>query len=135
MNKTIAAAAAALALLAGCASTPGGMRADLEAKRVQVVPMGYQLALKRLVDHHAECSAAPVLPLGQMINDVQHYPDLRTASIVRGASGMGTQIVEVVDLREPEPGRTEITTWSKKDRDELAARTLRVVQGSTSCRG
>lgn len=118
---------------AGCASTPGGMRGDPDAKRVMVIEAGYQVVLKRLVDWNAECVGGPVAPIGQVINDVQHYPDMRTASIVRGAMGVGTQIFEVIDLREISPGRTEMTFYAKASTDTRAAAKRRIAEGAGRC--
>lgn len=133
MTKQALMAWAMAAVLAGCASTPGGMRTDADAKRVAMVEANYQLVLKRLVDHWAECGPQPVLPIGQAINDVQHYPDLRQASIVRGGQGFGTQILHVIDLRETAPGRTEMVTYTKVATDTFAARMMRVAGGASGC--
>lgn len=121
------------ALATGCATSPGNMRLDPEAKRTVVAEVNYQLALKRLTEQWAECTPSPMLPIGQLINDVQHYPDLRVATIVRGSSGIGTQIHQVIDLKEIGPGRTEITLYTKVRADELASRTARIVRGDLSC--
>lgn len=118
---------------AGCATTPGGMRGDPEAKRVMIIEVGYQTALKRLVDWQAECVMGPLVPIGQVINDVQHYSDIRSASIVRGAMGIGTQITEVIDLREIAPGRTEMTFYAKASLDKRAAAQRRIAEGDSRC--
>lgn len=93
-------------LLAGC-STPEDLKRDYQPYDFKV-NAGYQLVLKRLVERYRECAASPLLPIGQVINDVQNYPDLRSATIVRGASGFGTQTHQVFDIRETGPGRTEV---------------------------
>lgn len=125
--------AGGLLVLVGCASTPGGLRNDPEARRVMVLDVGYQTVLKRLVDWQAECVAGPLVPIGQVINDVQHYPDTRSASIVRGAMGMGTQIFEVIDLREISPGKTEMTFFAKASTDTRAAAKRRIAEGDSRC--
>lgn len=124
---------AACVAMVGCASTPGGMRGDPEAKRVMIIEAGYQVVLKRLVDWNAECVAGPLVPVGQVINDVQHYSDARTASIVRGSMGVGTQIFEVIDLREISPGRTEMTFYAKASTDTRAAAKRRIAEGDGRC--
>ena len=73
----------AAVLIAGCATSPGNMRQDIDAKRTVLLAMPYQQVLKRIVDQYAECTPAPMLPIGTLINDVQHYTDLRQASTVR----------------------------------------------------
>lgn len=132
MKRLLHLAAIALAL-GGCASTPGGMRDDPSVKRVVVLDLGYQTVLKRLVDWWGECGGSSMLPIGQLINDVQHYPDLRQATIVRGATGVGTQIHGVIDLREVGAGKTEMTTYYKIRPDANAAQQRKAAEGSRSC--
>lgn len=128
-----AALTALVVIFGGCASTPGGLRSDASATRVAVIDSGYQLVLKRLVDWSDECTASPVLPLGQVIDQVRDYPDLRQATIVRGASGVGTQIYLVIDLQEIEPAKTEMKVYSRAAPDRQMARHRRVANGGTGC--
>ena len=121
------------ALASGCATSPQGMREDLASRRVFTVQEGYQLVLKRLVDNHQKCAMGPLLPIGQVINDVQNYPDLRMATIVRGASGFGSQTHQVFDIKETAPNRTEVSFWMKMRTDHWAREYQRVAEGSTSC--
>lgn len=120
-------------VLAGCASSPQGLRADSEAKRTFLVDASYQLVLKRLVDNHAECTSGPLLPIGQVVNDVQNYPDLRSATIVRGAMGFGTQIHQVLDIKETAPGQTEVAFWMKLRTDYWANFYRSIAQGGSGC--
>jgi hypothetical protein len=121
------------AVLVGCATSPQGMRSDDEAKRVFTVAAPYQLVLKRLVENHAECASGPLLPIGQVINDVQNYPDLRSATIVRGASGFGTQTHQVFDIRELTGNKTEVSFWMKIRTDHWAHEYQRIAEGGKGC--
>ncbi|MDP3610685.1 MAG: hypothetical protein Q8R98_02425, partial [Rubrivivax sp.] len=109
MRKLRVTTFAALIALSGCASTPDGLRENVSGKRELVLSVGYQTVLKRLVDHNRKCVGGPLLPIGSVINDVDHYPDLRTATIVRGAQGFGRDIFQVYDLVEVAPGATRLT--------------------------
>ena len=133
MNVFKAVALSAVLVLAGCASTPDGLRADASAKRVVVLSVGYQTVLKRLVDHHRNCVAGPLLPIGSAINDVDHYPDLRMATIVRGAQGFGRDIFQVYDLVEVAPGSTRLTMYFPLGTDRQAALAKRVAEGDGAC--
>jgi len=137
-RRLAAAAATALALtlgLTGCATSPGGMREDADARRTVQLDLPYQLVLKRIVDRFDECTPAPMLPIGSAINNVSHYPDLRQASIVRGGEGIGRQIVEVIDIRETAPGHTELVVFRKVRADAVAAMRRRWAEGGMSCDG
>ena len=104
----------AVALLAGCAVTPGDMRSDAGAKRSFTVQAGYQLVLKRIEDYNSECTTVVFIPLGgDGINEVRNYSDLRKASITRGTAGMVPNIHQVLDLVEMVPGSTEVTVFAK----------------------
>lgn len=94
---------------------------------------GYQVVLKRYVDHHQRCDGAPLVPLGQLINEVSNYPDLRLASIVRGAQGIGRQIYTVIEISETAPGVSKIELWSKIRPDDWARHYKNVAEGSDSC--
>lgn len=91
---------------------PGDLKAGYEPA-VFTVNVGYQQVLKRFVDQHRECDLVPLLPLGTAINDVQNYSDMRMAVITRGASGVGTQTHQVIELRETAPGQTEVKLYQR----------------------
>lgn len=63
MRKTVAALAALV--LAGCASTPEGLKSDPANRVTTVVGVPYQLAFKRITETERECAMSPLLPLGQ----------------------------------------------------------------------
>lgn len=126
-------ALAAAAALIGCATSPGSMREDQAAKRSAVLDLPYQLVLKRIVDQYAECTPAPILPIGTMINDVHHYPDLKTASITRGAEGIGRQIHQVIDIAASPTGGTQLTVFSKMATDGWFSKIKGWAQGGTGC--
>ena len=102
---------AALALSA--CSTPADLKRNNPEAAVFTVNAGYQTVLKRIVDQHRECDMVPILPIGQAINDVQNYTDLRTAIITRGASGVGTQTHQVIEITETAPGKTEVKLFQR----------------------
>lgn len=120
-------------LLSACASTPGGLKDDPAALRSFEVQAGYQTVLRRLVEHNAECSGAPLLPIGQVIFDVQNYTDLKVATITQGASGFGTQIYLVMEMTETSPGVTTVKLWSKGPADRIAKVAKRVADGGKGC--
>lgn len=117
----------------GCASTPQGLKDDPEAKRTFEVAENYQLVLKRIVEQNQECRAQPLLPIGQVIFDVQHYPDLKEATISSGASGFGTQIYYVINIHGSHTGGAQITTWSKIRTDEFAKHIAKIAAGGKGC--
>ncbi|MBV6781627.1 hypothetical protein KWH04_13395 [Xanthomonas campestris pv. trichodesmae] len=123
----------ALLILSGCASSPKGLEKPEFASSF-VVEIPYQLALKRIVEADGECRPKPLVPVGQTINDVQNYPDLREAKIVQGASGVGTQIYTVITIKEVENGRTEVTLYAKATRERQADRLKRWVDGGSGCK-
>jgi len=123
----------ALVALTGCASSPDDLRSDASVKRLIVVDMPYQLALKKIVDHHQRCDVGPLLPIGQVINDVQHYPDLKLANIVRGAQGIGRQIHLVIDIEATDDGGSKVILWSKFPIDRLHKRYRSVLSGAEGC--
>ena len=120
--------------LAGCASTPGGL-AQPENEITFEVPMGYQEVLRNIAAGTRECAPVQLLPLGQQINDVQHYPDMRQGRITMGASGVGTQIYQVIDVLETQPGRTKVSVFAKngRARDTFSARARRWAEGDMAC--
>lgn len=120
-------------VVAGCATSPGSLRQDPDARRAAVLAVPYQLVLKRIVEQYAECTAAPLVPLGTVINQVQHYSDLRQASITRGAEGIGRQIHQVIDIRETVPGQTELVVYATMAPDRHMAHLKRWAEGSSSC--
>lgn len=128
--KPIIAILAAL-FLAGCATSPQGLEHPDYANTFHV-DQGYQQTLKNIVDADTECRRGPLLPLGQTINDVQHYPDLREAKIVQGAQGVGRQIYRVVTIRESGDG-TEVTVYTKQAPEKFTAQFERWANGSRDC--
>lgn len=123
---------AALAM-AGCASTPQGLKDDPQAKRSFTVEGNYQAVLKRLVENRQECRHQPLIPLGQVILDVHHYPELREGSIVEGASGVGTQIYVVITVKGDGQDQTTVTTWTKIRTDEFVEKIKKIVNGERIC--
>ncbi|WP_426800997.1 hypothetical protein [Xanthomonas campestris] len=123
----------ALLILTSCASSPKGLEKPEFASSF-VVDTSYQLALKRIVEADGECRPKPLVPVGQTINDVQNYPDLREAKIVQGASGVGTQIYTVITIKEIETGRTEVTLYAKATRERQVVRLKRWVEGGSGCK-
>lgn len=121
----------AAVLIAGCASSPKGLERP-EFAASFTVDQGYQLTLKRITEAEQECRAKPLLPVGQSINDVQHYPDLKEAKIVQGASGIGTQIYKVVSIKE-EDGKSVVTVYTKSRRAEEAEKLRRWAEGGSGC--
>lgn len=130
MKKQLSILALAAALT-GC-STPGDLKRDYPPVTFKA-DAGYQLVLKRLVDRHQECAMAPLLPLGQVINDVQNYPDLRSATIIRGASGIGSQTNQVFEIRETGPNQTEVSFTQRFRVEHFAAYYERVANGGAGC--
>lgn len=118
-------------LLSAC-STPSDLKRDYPSVSFKV-QAGYQLVLKRLVDNNQECTSGPILPIGQVINDVQHYPDLRTATIVRGASGFGSQTHQVFEIRETAPNETEVSFTQRFAISKFGAFYERVANGGKGC--
>lgn len=76
---------------------------------------------------------SPLLPIGQVINDVQHYPDLRMATIIRGASGFGTQTHQVFDIKETAQNTTEVTFRQRFALAKFAAFYERIANGGVGC--
>jgi len=132
MKKMFALAAVVAAVLVVGCSTPADLKAD-RAPAVFTVPVGYQLVLKRLVEQHQLCAMVPLLPIGQMINDVQNYPDLRMATITRGASGIGTQTHQVLELREVGAGQTEVKLYQRFAPEKFAKAYERNALGENVC--
>lgn len=117
----------------GCASTPQGLKNDNEAKRTFEVAESYQTVLKRVVEQNLECRVQTLLPIGQVIFDVQHYPDLREATISSGISGIGTQIHHVISIQGPSAGKTSITTWTNIRPDRFAKHIEKIALGGKGC--
>lgn len=122
----------ACALLMAACSTPDDLRRDYPPA-VFKVQAGYQLVLKRLVEQYQECAAGPLLPIGQAINEVQNYPDLRTATIVRGASGFGSQTHQVFEVKETAPNETQVTFRQRFALAKWAAMYERWANGARGC--
>jgi hypothetical protein len=131
--KNLLAAAAVAALATGCASTAGGLEQPQYAATF-TVDQPYQLTLKNIQAGDQECRPFQLVPIGQQIDDVQNYPDLREAKIIQGASGIGRQIYDVITIKEVD-GKSVVTHYRKGDRARrnVSARTERWAKGSTSC--
>lgn len=123
---------AAAALLAGCSSTPQGLQQP-EFATSFTVDQPYQVTLKNVVAGDNACRSGPLLPVGQVINDVEHYPDLREAKIVQGSSGVGRQIYRVTTISEPASGQSLVTIYSRSMREKLASQYRTWASGSTDC--
>lgn len=121
------------AFLAGCASSPQNLKSDPAAGRSFTVNASYQLVLKRIVDHHYACDAGPLFPFGQIINDVNHYPDLKHASIVRGTQGIGRQIFSVIEIHEHQPGVARVDVWAALKPNVMANYYARTANGQGTC--
>lgn len=127
-------AAVLFVFLSGCSSTPASLQKE-EYKTAFEVSMSYQTVLKRIVEGNRECGFSPLLPIGQVINDVEHYPDLKEARIVKGASGIGTQIHQVITVKEVQQGitRVELFAVNQNARERFIAVLKRWSNGSMSC--
>ncbi|PPU32126.1 hypothetical protein XspCFBP7912_13195 [Xanthomonas sp. CFBP 7912] len=98
------------------------------------VEQPYQLTLKNILAGDQECRPIQLLPVGQQINDVQNFPDLREARIIQGASGVGRQIYDVIVIKELD-GKSVVTHYRKGEgtRRKFVTRTERWAHGSKSC--
>lgn len=125
----------ALALVFGlvACSTPGELKANNPVPAIFQVKAGYQLVLKRLVDQNNECATGPMLPIGQGINDVQNYPDLRQATIVRGTSGFGTQTNQLIEIKETVSNETEVKLYQRFRLAKVGDLYERWANGGTGC--
>ena len=132
MRKSMMIAALALS---GCASTPGGLQKP-EYATTFTIDAGYQQVLKNIADGTRECPPFQMLPIGQQINDVQHYPDLREGKITLGSSGIGTQIIQVIEVRESQPGKAQVTVYTKAaaSRATYVANAKRWASGDFLCK-
>lgn len=130
--RVFATAAACAALLSGCASTPEGLKANPDNRRAATVPVGYQLAFKRITETLRECSSSPLLPFGQVINDARLYPDLKQGTLTLGASGVGTQIWQHLEVNAA-GDETQLVLFSAAKPQANLDRYARWANGSTSC--
>lgn len=119
------------ATLAGCATSPKGLERP-EYASAFTLDQGYQLTLKQIVAAMEECRPVQLLPVGQAINDVQNYNDLKEARIVQGASGVGTQIYKVIVLKEVE-GITTVTLYTRMHAGKELEKLKKWAAGSTEC--
>ncbi len=132
MNKTVA-VSFVFALLGGCASTPSGLMLP-ENKMSFVVNEPYQLVFKRINEANFECRHQPLLPVGQAINDTQHYPDLKEAKIVIGASGIGTQITQVISIKGVDEKTTNVSLYATSfGKERLLSRLKKWATGTSGC--
>lgn len=91
------------------------------------------MALKRIVDYNEECVTGSFVPKGgDGINEVHNYPDLRTATITRGTATFLPDILQIIELREPSLGKTEVIFFGKFRTDKAAATFERVASGMTT---
>lgn len=127
----LAALAVVTTILAGCATTPAGLEKPQYAT-TYVLNIGYELVLKNIVEAHAECTNAPILPIGQVIYDVHDYPHLEEAKIVEGSQGIGRQIISVVHIKSIN-GATQLTVYLKGRSSGIRERYHRWAQGSRDC--
>lgn len=131
--RCTAVALCTMVALGACATSPANLKQPEYRSSVQV-PLPYQLALKRIVDGDRECAPVQLVPIGQVINDVQNYPDLRMGTITKGSSGVGTQIYQVIEVHEIDAGSAEIILFTKTNRDKLLGRLERWSTGDTGCK-
>lgn len=124
---------AATALLAGCASTPEGLKSNPENRRAVTVQVPYQLAFKRITETYRECAMSPLLPIGQVINDARLYPDLKSGTFTLGASGIGTQIYQHLEIAAAGDGATEIVLFAITRNQQSLDRYVRWAGGDRSC--
>jgi hypothetical protein len=73
------------------------------------------------------------LPIGQVINEVQNYPDLRMATIVRGASGVGSQTHQVFEIKETAANTTVVSFTQRFAIQKFADFYERIANGATGC--
>ena len=118
--------------ISGCATSPQGLEKP-EYANTFTLDQGYQLTLKNIVDGDEECRRGPLLPIGQVINDVHNYPDLREAKIVQGASGVGRQIYRVITIRDVD-GRSEVTVYAKNHGAKIAEQYSSWARGDRACK-
>lgn len=123
---------AALLSLYGCASTPEGLKANPDNRRATTVQVPYQLAFKRITETLRECSSSPLLPIGQVINDARLYPDLKTGTITLGASGIGTQIHQHLEVSAAGEA-TELVLYAGARPQANLDRYKRWANGNPSC--
>ncbi|WP_208800379.1 hypothetical protein ACCQ13_14840 [Xanthomonas sp. NCPPB 1638] len=122
----------AAAVISGCATSPKGLEKP-EFSSTFTVDAPYQLVLKRIVEADRECRPTQLVPIGQVINDVHNYPDLREAKIVQGASGVGTQIYVVISIKELQSNHSEVTLYARTARAKQSARLQRWAEGGGGC--
>lgn len=123
----------ATALLAGCASTPDGLKANPDNRKATTVAVPYQLAFKRITETYRECAMSPLLPIGQLINEAHIYPDLKTGTLTLGASGFGTQIHQHLEIAAKGETSTELVLFAGIRPQAFLNRYARWATGSASC--
>jgi len=119
--------------LVGCASTPEGLKANPDNRKATTVPVGYQLAFKRITETLRECSSSPLLPVGQSLNEARLYPDLKTGTLTLGASGFGTQIFQHLEINAANESSTELVLYSAAKPQANLDRYARWASGNSSC--
>lgn len=123
----------AITLLAGCASTPEALKENPENRKAITVAVPYQLAFKRITEGQRECLPQNFVPIGQVINDAQLYPDLKMATITLGASGIGTQIRQHLEIASKGENSTELVLFAGTRPQAFLDRYARWANGSRSC--
>lgn len=118
--------------VAACASSPTGLIKP-ENRAAVVVRVPYQLALGRIVEFSRECAHPPFSPFAHVLNEIEHDPDLRRARITNGISGIGTQVYQVIEIREVDAESAEIALYAVLNRERLLARFQHWANGDTSC--
>lgn len=75
----------------------------------------------------------PLLPIGQSIADAKLFSDLKLGTLTLGASGVGTQIYQVIEVQGLDNGKTEVVLFAKVKTQAHLERLKRWASGSLSC--
>lgn len=130
--KGVALVLAAASMLAGCATSPEGLKSNPDNRRTATVQVPYQLAFKRITETLRECSSGPLLPVGQVINDARLYPDLKQGTLTLGSSGFGTQIWQHLEINAA-GDQTQLVLFSAAKPQQNLDRYARWASGNSSC--
>ncbi|MBH2008222.1 MAG: hypothetical protein I8H71_00845 [Xanthomonadaceae bacterium] len=77
--------------------------------------------------HVSTATARPVIRDGRL------YPDLKMGTLTLGSSGVGTQIVQHLEVNWASDGSAEIVLFAKLNRNEHLRRFAKWAQGNPSC--
>lgn len=132
MSKLALLTITASSILAGCASSHEGLKANPDNRRAVSVQVPYQLAFKRITETLRECTSGPLLPVGQVINDARLYPDLKQGTLTLGSSGFGTQIWQHLEINAAGDD-TQLVLFSASKPQANLDRYARWASGSASC--